>query len=227
VIDVKRGIEDEALAQFRPTVEAIVNNVSKRIPAGSVDKTEMMQWGILGLLDALKKWDPKSPNRFKTYAEYRIRGAILDGLRDLDYMPRSVREHEKAISKVKFEFEKKFGREPQAEEAAKALGTSINEYFDLLTKIQPITFVPADNFIEDKEPIEPIELIHKKRIKAVLSDALDELPSSQRLIMSLYYFEELTFREIGKILRLTESRISQLHAKAIQVLRHKLDGKVT
>jgi RNA polymerase sigma factor for flagellar operon FliA len=187
-------------------------------------------------MDAIEKYDPKRDNKFKTYAEFRVRGAILDELRAQDWVPRSVRDKAKLLDKTMVQLESELGRAATDEEVSARLGVSMDEFYDLVNQVRPVSVLSIDeantfssvdkmsilNLLESCKLNNPFNMLNVKSVKAVVTKAIEELPERQRLVLSLYYYEDLNLKDIGKILRVTESRVSQLHAQAITRLRAKL-----
>ena len=183
-------------------------------------------------MDAIEN-DPRD-NKFKTYAEFRIRGAILDELRSQDWVPRSAGDKAKRIERTYAELEQKFGR-PADEEFA-GLGMGLAEYYEMVSKVKSVTLLSVDELsssgqsdrksllelIENPNAQNPFTELKSKGARDVLMTKIEELPEKQRLVLSLYYYEDLNLKEIGKILSVTESRVSQLHTQAVEKLRNKL-----
>jgi RNA polymerase sigma factor for flagellar operon FliA len=218
-------------------VKVIANRISSRIPS-SVELADLVSVGILGLIDAVKKFNPKHGVRFKTFAEHRIRGAILDSLRDLDWAPRGLRSESRKIQTVCGDLEQHLGRVSTEEEKCEALGISLDEYRELAEKMLRMTVDSLDTVAdtnEQKHPSpsgsipdspngRPHSIFEKSETRDVMAAAIDNLPKRERLIVSLYYYEELTMYDIGKILGVNESRISQVHASAIRRLKSRLSS---
>ena len=203
-----------------------------RVPS-QVDLNDLINYGIIGLMDAVDKYDVKRGVKFKTYAELRIRGAILDGLRELDWVPRSFRKRQRELEAAYRKLENEFGRAARDEEVAAELGLSMDDYFSLLDNLRGINlgfFEPADpnsdespvHYLPDKEENSPTYIVEKKEIRDILAGSIEHLPEKERLVLSLYYFEGLTMKEVGKVLNITESRVSQLHSKAVLRLRGRM-----
>lgn len=214
-------------------VKFIAHRISSRLPA-HVELDDLIHSGILGLLDAVGKYEPGRNVKFKTYAEQRIRGAILDGLRDLDWVPRSLRRKKKDIENAYHFLEQHLGRAATDEEVAEHLGLTLDELNKSLDDLKGVTlgtFVEAgeDNdgeslisFIADPDAEDPHVLLQSRELRAILRNAVSVLPNKERFVVQLYYFDELTMKEIGTLLNITESRVSQLHTKAMLRLRGKL-----
>jgi RNA polymerase sigma factor for flagellar operon FliA len=195
-----------------------------------------MSAGSIGLMDAIDKWDPTRDNKFKTYAEFRIRGAMLDELRSQDWVPRSVRDKSKALDRAVAALEIEIGRVPSEEEVSTKLNMPIEEFHSLVNQVRPVSLLSIDdqptfsdsdkksiaNLLEGAKSGNPFNQLNLKVVKDVVAKAIEELPERQRLVLSLYYFEDLNLKEIGQVLQVTESRVSQLHAQAVIRLRAKL-----
>jgi RNA polymerase sigma factor for flagellar operon FliA len=195
--------------------------------------------GIIGLIDALDKFNPAREVQFKTYAQIRIQGAMKDELRALDWASRSMRQKVKRLEHTYATLEQELGRPPASEEVANSLGIEMDEFEEMLDDVKGTSLVSLEELgqgpaSEDKisllealltrEDNDPVELLNLQDLKKALSLAIAELPEKERLVLSLYYFEELTMKEVGKVLNLTESRISQLHTQTVLRLRSKLNA---
>jgi RNA polymerase sigma factor for flagellar operon FliA len=203
-----------------------------RVPS-SVELNDLMSYGVMGLMDAVDKFDESRGVKFKTYAELRIRGAILDGLRELDWIPRSLRKRQKELEAAFHKLENILGRAAEDEEVAAELGLEIEDYFGLLNDLKGVTLGSLEssggdsedsplNYLADSEENLPTVAVEKKQVKELLVKAIDLLPDKEKLVLSLYYFEGLTMKEVGKVLDITESRVSQLHSKAVLRMRGKI-----
>jgi RNA polymerase sigma factor for flagellar operon FliA len=226
---------DELILEHLPQIKFIAQRISSKLPS-HVELNDLVSAGILGLLDAIKKFDPSRGVKFKTYAELRIKGAILDSLRNLDWAPRSLRKKSKDLDRVHRSLEQRFGRPATDKEVCEEMEISLDEFYELVDQIkglnlgsfQELTSQDDDNseplvkYIPDAPQINPFFIFHKSEIQGILSTAIDTLPKKERLVVSLYYFDELTMKEIGKVLGVNESRVSQLHTKAMLRLRTKL-----
>lgn len=227
--------KDKLILEYAPLIKFIAQKIAVRLPS-NIELDDLISSGVIGLMDAIEKYDPSRDNKFKTYAEFRIRGAILDELRAQDWVPRSVRDKAKMLDRATLELESTLGRSANEEEVAQKLGISMDEYFDLLNQVRPISVLSIDdaatfsnvdkksilNILEGCKLNNPLTQLNLKSVKEVVAKAIEDLPERQRLVLSLYYYEDLNLKEIGKILRVTESRVSQLHAQAISRLRAKL-----
>ena len=227
--------KDKLIMEYTPLIKFVAQKIAVRLPS-NIALADLISRGVIGLIDAIEKSDPSRDNKFKTYAEFRIRGAILDELRAQDWVPRSVRDKAKMLDRATLELESQLGRWAKEEEVASKLNISMDEYFDLLNQVRPISVLSIDdaatfsngdkksilNILEGCKLNNPLTQLDLKSVKEVVAGAIEELPERQRLVLSLYYYEDLNLKEIGRILRVTESRVSQLHAQAISRLRAKL-----
>jgi RNA polymerase sigma factor for flagellar operon FliA len=218
---------------YVPLVKFVAHRIAARLPS-HVELDDLIHSGILGLMDAMEKFEPSRGIKFKTYAELRVKGAILDGLRDLDWVPRSLRRKKKDIENAYHLLEQQAGRAATDEEVAAHLGMPLEELHKNLDDLKGVTlgsFVDAGEdgegegligFIADPDADDPQETFQTRELKAILKDAVDLLPKKERFVVQLYYFDELTMKEIGTLLNITESRVSQLHTKSMLRLRGKL-----
>jgi RNA polymerase sigma factor for flagellar operon FliA len=227
--------KDELIMEYAPLIRFIAQKIAIRLPS-HIELDDLISSGVIGLMDAIEKYDPKRDNKFKTYAEFRIRGAILDELRAQDWVPRSVRDKAKMLDKTIVELESQLGRTATDEEVAGKLSISMEEFYDLINQVRPVSVLSIDeastfssvdkmsilNLLESCKINNPLNQLKIKTVKAIVTKSIEDLPERQRLVLSLYYYEDLNLKEIGRILRVTESRVSQLHAQAITRLRAKL-----
>ncbi len=229
----KRG---ELIVAYTPLIKYIASRLASRLPS-QVAFDDLVSSGIIGLIDAIDKFDLAKNVQFKTYAEFRIRGAMLDELRSLDWVPRSVRRKATDLEHAYAKLEKKLGRPASDEETAAEMAISLEEYHKLLDDTKSITFMDIE-LLRQKSPDQiktgnglasismdandPFAAINLKQIRDLLATSIETLPEKERLTVSLYYFNELTMKEIGQVLNYTESRISQMHSKAMLRLRTKI-----
>jgi RNA polymerase sigma factor for flagellar operon FliA len=221
-------------------VKYIAQRLAFRLPP-SVTVDDLIQAGVIGLIDAIDKYDPRRDTSFKTYAEFRIRGAMLDALRNLDWAPRSVRQKEHTLTRAYEELERHLGRPARDEEVAAYLELDVDELHDWLNQLKGTTLVSLESpglrtpdgealnlldMLSSDRGDDPAELIQASNLKALVAQAIDELPQQEKVVIALYYYEELTMKEIGRVLEITESRVSQVHSKAILRLRAKLRALV-
>ena len=213
-------------------VKLIADRLAVKLPP-SVDRDDLIGAGVLGLLDAANKFDPARGVRFKTYAEMRIRGAMLDSLRDLDWAPRTIRQRARELEAAAKRIEQEKGRMAEEEELAAAMGMSVAEYQNLLTDLRGLNVTDLDDddettpgararqILDDPERA-PLAQYERTEIRDLLATQIDRLPVRERQVVALYYVEELTMKEIGLVLKLTESRVSQIHTQAMIHLRAAL-----
>jgi RNA polymerase sigma factor for flagellar operon FliA len=228
--------QDEMILRYAPFIKYIAHRLAMRLPS-HVLVEDLISAGVIGLMDAFTKFDPLKKVEFKTYAEFRIRGAMLDELRGLDWVPRSIRQKANQIEKSVQQLEKTKGRPAEDEEIAEALGISLDEYYQRINEINGMPLLDQEmlrekagklsdeeilNLLFEEEENGPFHVLSYKEMKKVLAEAIDDLPSNEKLVISLYYYDELTLKEIGEVLDLTESRICQIHTKAVLRLRAKL-----
>lgn len=231
--------KDSLIKEYAPLIKFIAQKIAVRLPS-NIELDDLISAGVIGLMDAIDKYDPSRDNKFKTYAEFRIRGAILDELRAQDWVPRSIRDKAKLLDKTMVQLEADLGRAPSDEEVAKQLNINIDEFYDLVNQVRPVSLLPIDqaqtfsstdkksimDVLEGSRQNNPFNQLNVKSIKEVVAQAIEELPERQRLVLSLYYYEDLNLKEIGQVLRVTESRVSQLHAQAVTRLRSKLAATI-
>ncbi len=231
------GAERDALiVKYAPLVKYLANRMAIRLPP-SVSVDDLISAGIIGLLDAIEKFDPSKEVQFKTYAEFRIRGAILDELRSMDWVPRSIRKKVREIENAIITAERKLNRPAEDLEIAGEIGIDLDTYYDMLDKARGIDLLSFDEYLdshtdnfESKKSFksliagdyDPIDHIMTRELKEVIADGIKVLPKKEQMVISLYYYKGLTLKEIGKVVGLTESRISQIHTKAIIRLRTRL-----
>jgi len=229
-------IRETLIKQYAPLVKYVAGKVAVGMPH-NVEFDDLVGYGVFGLLDAIEKFDPDKHVKFKTYAVTRIRGAIFDELRSIDWVPRSVRQKTREIEETVRRLEASLGRAATDEEVAEALGMTTKEFEKIMLKISgtsilslnDIWYTGEDNdkvsiadSIESPQSLNPDIIVEKDEIKRVIVQSIQELPDKEKTVLVLYYYEDLTLKEIGQVLEVTESRVSQLHTKAILRLRAKL-----
>jgi RNA polymerase sigma factor FliA len=230
---------DEIIATYARKVTYIARRISHRLPSHApIELDDLINSGSLGLLDALDKYDPSKNTRFGTYVEFRIRGAILDLLRGLDPVSRTVREKANQLQKITRELELKLRRPPEREEIAAKMGLSLPAYHDLLTEVRSINLVSIDaprgaaqddgrgtlvDVIENVRSERPDSELDRKEALTALADAIQNgLPERLKHVLVMYYYREMNLKEIGAVLGVSESRVSQLHTEACLRLRARL-----
>jgi len=236
------AIRDRLIVTYAPLVKYVAGRLGSGLPA-HVDDEDLVSYGLLGLIGAIERYDPDRDVKFETYAIARIRGAIIDELRALDWVPRSVRSRARDIERAIGELEAKLGRVPTDEEIAGKLGITTDELDESLSEISRSSIAALDELwtiggsggdqvalidtIEDTEAPDPQGALSQTELREAIADAIARLPEREKLVVTLYYYEELTLREIGEVLGVTESRVSQLHTKAILRLKARLAGSAT
>ena len=234
-----QGLRDRLILTYAPLVKYVAGRLGSGLPA-HVDEGDLVSYGLLGLIGAIERYEPDRDVKFETYAIARIKGAIIDELRAMDWVPRSVRSRAREIERGIAALEAKLGRAPTDEEIAKRLGITTDELEESLTEISRSSIAALDELwtvsgsggdqialidtIEDTQGPEPQSALAETEMKEAIAEAIARLPEREKLVVTLYYYEELTLREIGEVLGVTESRVSQLHTKAILRLKARLAG---
>ncbi|HEX3255947.1 MAG TPA: RNA polymerase sigma factor WhiG [Gaiellaceae bacterium] len=235
-----QAVRDRLILTYAPLVKYVAGRLGSGLPA-HVDENDLVSYGLLGLIGAIERFDPARDIKFETYAIARIKGSIIDELRAMDWVPRSVRSRARDIERAIGELERKLHRAPTDEEIAEKLGVSTDDLNESLTEIGRSSIAALDELwtissggggdqvalidtIEDTQGPEPQSELAQTELKEALGEAIARLPEREKLVVTLYYYEELTLREIGEVLGVTESRVSQLHTKAILRLKARLAG---
>ena len=227
---------DQLVQRFVPLVKRIAYHLMARLPA-SVQFDDLVQNGMLGLLDAMERYQEGFGAQFETYATQRVRGAMLDGLRENDWLPRNLRRELRRIEGAINQLEHTHGRAPSERELAEALEMSLEDYQKTLHEARGHQLVYFDDFASDGEEgflerhftdndADPANILEDKKVKETLVTAISRLPERERLMMALYYEQELNLREIGEVMGVTESRVCQLHSQAIARLRSQVIGEL-
>ena len=226
--------QDRLVQEHLRLVQMVARRMASRLPA-HVEVDDLVHFGVLGLLDAARKFQPDREVMFKTYAELRIKGAIVDGLRELDWMPRSLRRRKRDINQARERLEQRLGRSASRAELSVELGIEEEELQHLLDELEgpgaPLSEPGLDETAEGLAGMLPDlgtddaqALIENKERDELVQRAVEALPRKERFVIQLYSFSDLTMKEIGTLLNLTESRVSQLHAQAMENLRKELKG---
>jgi RNA polymerase sigma factor for flagellar operon FliA len=234
-----QALRDRLILTYAPLVKFVAGRLGSGLPA-HVEENDLVSYGLLGLIGAIERYDPDRDVKFETYAIARIKGSIIDELRALDWVPRSVRSRARDIERAIAALEAKLHRAPTDEEIAQRLGITQSELEDSLTDISRSSIAALDELwtissstgdqvslmetIEDPQGPEPQTALAQTELREALGEAIARLPEREKLVITLYYYEELTLREIGEVLGVTESRVSQLHTKAILRLKARLGG---
>ncbi|MDD2715164.1 MAG: FliA/WhiG family RNA polymerase sigma factor [Candidatus Wallbacteria bacterium] len=228
---------ERLIVKYTPFVKLIAGRMAMNLPK-NIEEGDLMSYGMLGLIDAVEKFSLDKNVKFETYAQLRINGAILDELRNLDWAPRSLRQKMRVLEKITDDLSQKLGRTPNDEEIAREMNIPLEELYKLYNETKKSLLLSLNEIYEDEESSSsrldfisdngrnsPQELLESQELKDMLANALEELSEREKLVVTLYYYEELTLKEIAQILGVTDSRVSQLHTKAILRLRGKL-GKM-
>ncbi len=233
-----KAIRDRLILTYAPLVKYVAGRLGTGMPA-HVDEGDLISYGLLGLIASIDRFDPSLEIKFETYAMARIRGSIIDELRSLDWVPRSIRTRAREIERAIRELEVKLERAPTDEEIAAKVGITEEELDESLTSISRTSIAALDELwsvsgegdqtslldtLEDPTGDRPADVLDETETREILADAIARLPEREKLVVTLYYYEELTLREIGEVLSVTESRVSQLHTKAILRLKSRLGG---
>lgn len=228
-----RGSRDTLITRYSPLVKYVAGRVSVNLPK-SVDEGDLIGYGTLGLIDAIERFDPQRGVKFETYAIARIRGSMIDGLRSMDWVPVSVRHRNRTFEKAVRDLENQLGRSATDEEVAKELGITASEYSQRLQDMAGSAILSLEDVwgnsedgesttrmaeVRDEKAVDPLDEAEWGSRREALAVAIGKLPEREKLVVSLYYFEGLTVKEIAYIMKVSPSRVSQLHTKAVIRLR--------
>jgi len=235
-----QALREEIIKKYLYLVKYVAGRVAIGLPP-NIEFNDLVSYGILGLFDAINKYDVSQGNKFETYAVSRIRGSIMDELRKLDWAPRLLRKKAREIEKKCKELEEKNGRVASDTEVAKALRISTSELNGIYSDLNSTTFLSLDEVWQNDDGNKPISrlqtiedslitnqfsYVHQSEVREILANAIDDLPEKEKLVIVLYYYENLTLREIGEILDVSESRVCQIHTKVVTRLRSHLMRRV-
>lgn len=233
--DYGTDLENDLIHKHLPLVKSVVGRIAMNLPP-HVPREDLYSVGMMGLLQAIRNYDPSNAASLESYARHRIRGAVLDELRRIDWVPRSVHDKSKMVQKAIAELEQTLGRIPEGPEVAKHLKLSMGDYEVLIEKIKPATFISLDAAprndsdsdepfaIQDDQAPDPVDETSKREMIRIIGNKINDLPDSMRKVLSFYYFESMRLREIAEIFGVTESRICQIHSQAILSLRALVKG---
>jgi RNA polymerase sigma factor for flagellar operon FliA len=238
--DGDQRARERLVVAYSPLVKYVAGRMGSGLPA-HIDEADLISYGLGGLIAAIERFDMSREIRFETYAITRIKGAILDELRALDWVPRSVRARARQIERAHVKLEATMQRAPTEEELAAELDLSIDEFRDSLLAIANSSISALDELwtssdssgdsislldtLRDPSAVDPEHVVDQNELRDRIADAVDRLPEREKLVIALYYYENLTLREIGEVLRVSESRVSQLHTKAVIGLRANLSHR--
>jgi RNA polymerase sigma factor for flagellar operon FliA len=228
---------EQLILNFSPLVKFVAGRIATNLPH-TVENADLISYGMFGLIDAIEKFEPERGIKFETYAIPRIRGAIIDELRALDWVPRSVRARARDIERAIVALEGRLMRTPEDAEVAEELGITVRDLHDTYSKLSYTSVVSFEDLwsvgidhddrpaaatvIEDQHAENPVEVVEAEEMKDILAGAIERLTDRERTVIALYYYEGLSLKEIGQILGVTESRVSQMHTKAVLRLRARL-----
>jgi len=228
---------ESLILNYSPLVKYVAGRLSSSLPQ-TVDTADLISYGVFGLIDAIEKFDPERGIKFETYAIARIKGAIIDELRAMDWVPRSVRARAREFEACYIRLENLLKRVPSDAEIATEMGVSLKEYHGLLSKLSYTSVISFEELwtgapdredkqdplgsIADVNAEDPVRVFESAELKRILASAIERLPDREKTVIALYYYEGLTLKEIGAVLGVTESRVSQLHTKAVLRLRARL-----
>lgn len=227
--------KDQLVQRFTPLVKRIAYHLMARLPS-SVQVEDLIQNGMIGLLDAINRFEPGMGAQFETYAAQRVRGSMLDGLRDNDWLPRSMRRDFRRIETAISQLEQAQGRPPNEKELADALGMPLGEYQKMLQDARGHQLISFEDLVDNTEESylerhladnknNPSLILEDENLRQLLVQGIDKLPEREKLMMALYYEQDLNLREIGDIMGVTESRVCQLHSQAVARLRVRIFGE--
>jgi RNA polymerase sigma factor for flagellar operon FliA len=225
----------QCVKQYAPLIHYIADRLASRLPP-HIGKEDLISSGSLGLIDAIDKFDASRGIKFKTYAEFRIKGAMIDDLRNLDWVPRTVRRKSTELEKLWRRLEAELGRPATDEESAEAMGIGLSDYLRLIDEVYMVNMLDLEafkidspgqsrenadiyNILADDATLDALTVLGQEEVRKVLVKGIDSLPEKEKMVVTLYYHEEMTMKEIGRIMGFTESRISQLHTKSVIRLR--------
>ena len=231
-------IRENIILEYAPLVKVVAGRLSMYL-GYNVEYEDLVSYGIFGLIDAIDKFDFLKDVKFETYASLRIRGAILDQIRKMDWIPRTIRQKQKKIDSVIKDIEVRYGRSATDDEIAEGLGITGDEYLDWQSQMKITNVVSLNEFLEQGSEVpneashtksshfdSPEEVLERDELKKKLAESLEILTEKERKVIVLYYYEELTLKEISNILEVSESRISQLHTRALQKMKAKLGNYI-
>jgi RNA polymerase sigma factor FliA len=233
--------KDKLLVEYAHLVKYVVGRIAINLPA-SVSRDDLTSAGILGLIKAVETFEPERGFKFETYAGHKVRGAVLDELRALDWVPRSVRQKSRELQRTYAKLENELGRMPYDDEVCEAMGVTQQEFEDILSDVAPTTIISLEeampdrstdakelriiDTIEDPGGDNPLRELGFNEVKTILKETIANLPEKEKLVIALYHYEELTLKEIGVVMDISESRVSQIHSKAILKLRGRLMQRI-
>lgn len=228
-------LREQLIIEYAPLVKLVAGKLSMYL-GYNVEFDDLVGYGVFGLIDAIDKFDYGKGVKFETYASLRIRGAILDQIRKMDWIPRTVRQKQKQLDNAYRKIEEQTGRFATDQEVADELGISIDELDEMQSETSVTNIISLDEYIEqgdvrtepraDKDYMQPEKVVEKSELKRLLMEVLETLTDKEKKVVTLYYYEELTLKEISRVLDVSESRVSQLHSKALIKMRQRLGANM-
>ncbi len=231
------ALRERLILQYSPLVKYVAGRVGVGLPP-NIEQADLVSYGVFGLIDAIEKFDIERAIKFETYAISRIRGAIIDELRAIDWIPRSIRYKAREVERAYSSLEAELHRAPSEPEVAERLGISLPELHAIFSQVSYVNVVALDELLtvggekgdklslvdtlEDPKALDPVSAFETEETKFILSRAINQLPEREKIVITLYYYEGLTLAQIGRVLGVTESRICQMHTKAVLQLRVKM-----
>ncbi|MBO4997080.1 MAG: FliA/WhiG family RNA polymerase sigma factor [Lachnospira sp.] len=230
------AVREQLIIEYAPLVKLVAGRLSMYL-GYTVEFDDLVGYGVFGLIDAIDKFDYNKGIKFETYASLRIRGAILDQIRKMDWIPRSLRQKQKRMEQVTMDLDSKLGRAATEEEIAEALEISVEEYYTWQGQFKVTGISSLEDYLEQGSEVkasgtrravaeQPELAMEEQDLKRVLAEALTQLTEKERRVIELYYYEELTLKEISQVLEVSESRVSQLHTKALQKMKSRMGGQM-
>ena len=228
-------LREQLIIEYAPLVKLVAGKLSMYL-GYNVEFDDLVGYGVFGLIDAIDKFDYGKGVKFETYASLRIRGAILDQIRKMDWIPRTVRQKQKELDGAYRRIEERTGRPATDEQVAEELGISVDELDELQNETKVSNIISLDEYMEqgeakiepraDKDYMQPEKVVEKSELKRLLLEGLETLTDKEKKVITLYYYEELTLKEISRVLEVSESRVSQLHSKALIKMKQRLGGNM-
>jgi len=236
LLALQEAERERVIQEFAPVIKMMAHRLAFRLPA-HLDAEDLVSAGVIGLMDAMGKYNPLREAKFKTYAGFRIRGAMLDEIRSMNWIPRSVQERIRLLQKTHVDLLARLGRPPTDGEVAAALNMSVSELDDFLLRSRGAVMLSLQDLeaqdvegrgymrmVADTKYPDPLSTVVTSNVREMIGEAIQQLPEKERLVLTLYYLDELTMKEIGQVLHVTESRVCQIHTKAIIRLKAKLQS---
>lgn len=231
------AIREQLIIEYAGLVKIVAGRLGMYL-GYTIEYDDLVGYGIFGLIDAIDKFELTKGVKFETYASLRIRGSILDQIRKMDWIPRTLRQKQKKLENAIRELEIKYGRQATNEELANELGISVDELEGLVNQTQIANLVSLDEYLEQGSEVrvefgntprfeQPEKIMERQELKKILAEAIDSLTENEQKVIAFYYFEELTLKEISKILEVSESRVSQLHTKALRKMKERMGSDIS